>query len=332
MLTLIYHDVVSYRIGFHMTKYPTLVKTIENALKTPLQAFQIYIANSRSYKAPKLEPDDILSARKMLSKSGRYMCIHACLLYNLCGSVDGLSDESYDRKLNNTVTGLTKELDIGVGIGIGVVVHIGTSKDYEVGLKRIIKSLEEVLTTKTLAAKILAKKIGITEDIFIKRRKVILENCAGEKNKIGKNLHELRQIIYGLPKNLRKQVKVCIDTAHAFGAGEWDWGIPSEIKRFYKEFDKILGMEYLEVFHMNDSKVKFGGHADRHENIGNGYIYGSIGTKTKKPRIEGFIEFLKYLRKYEIPAIGEPPGPGLNDWVLIINLTLKTKYPMIYKY
>jgi deoxyribonuclease-4 len=42
------------------------------------------------------------------------------------------------------------------------------------------------------------------------------------------------------------------------------------------EFEKIIGLKYLKVLHINDSKNEKGAHKDRHENIG----YGKIGFKT----------------------------------------------------
>ena len=53
-----------------------------------------------------------------------------------------------------------------------------------------------------------------------------MENAAGEGNKIASTLEEMRDIIEEVPVNLRPQVKVCIDTAHAFGAGLYQWGDP----------------------------------------------------------------------------------------------------------
>lgn len=329
MLKLVYHD-VDYRYGYHMSKYPTLQKTIEKALQTPLRAFQIYIANSRSYKAPKLEPEDILIARKMLAESQRYLCIHSCLLYNLCGAKDGKCDKNYDLKLQNTIAGLTKELDIGVGLDVGVVVHIGTAVNRKKGLRQITRTLKTVLTQNTTAARIMSKKLGIEIDEFISRRRIILENCAGERNKIGNTLEEIGSIIQSLPEELHKQVSVCIDTAHAFGAGQYDWGKRKEINRFYEEFDRYIGMEFLELFHLNDSKVPFGKCVDRHENLAKGYAFGDLeGDMKPGKRLRGLRHFLQMMRKHGIAAVGEPPESGMTDWSLVMRLTEKDGYPMI---
>ena len=38
------------------------------------------------------------------------------------------------------------------------------------------------------------------------------------------------------------------------------------------QFDQIIGLDYLKVVHLNDSKNMMGAHKDRHENLGHGYL------------------------------------------------------------
>ena len=38
------------------------------------------------------------------------------------------------------------------------------------------------------------------------------------------------------------------------------------------EFDGVVGLEHLKVFHFNDSKFKLGQNKDRHAHIGEGFI------------------------------------------------------------
>ena len=283
----------NYKYGFHSKKYPTFVKTIQNLESGvyPCTAAQIYIANSRSKAPPHVDVDDIFSAREILNNNdsfkGLYLCIHGSLLYNLAGSTKLRKDPNFTNALNVTCTNLIVELDIGAGLGAGIVVHIGSAVDKEKGIKIIAKTINYVLTKVTAQTKELAKKFGINVNKFILKRKIILENCAGEGNKIGTSLEEIHKIISKVSSYLRPQVKVCIDTAHAFGAGLYDWGKPSEVKRFYKEFDKIIGLDHLEVFHLNDSRSSskkanngyFGSKKDRHENLGLGYTFGNLSEE-----------------------------------------------------
>ena len=67
----------------------------------------------------------------------------------------------------------------------------------------------------------------------------------------------------------KKRIAVCLDTCHIHEAG-YDISNPDKI---LDEFDQIIGLEYLKVIHLNDSKNERGARKDRHENIG----YGKIG-------------------------------------------------------
>jgi len=118
-------------------------------------------------------------------------------------------------------------------------------------------------------------------------------------------------------ESVRDQVKVCIDTQHIFGAGEYDFGIPDEFDRFIETFEEHIGLEKLELFHLNDSRAKFHAKKDRHEYLGIGYIFG------EERESEGYgLSGLKYLVEFaeekKIPLIGEPPAktaegkPGLG--------------------
>ncbi len=329
---IIYLNNNNYRYGFHVQKLPKIYDSVKRILySTPLRAMQIYISNSRSKNLPDVDVKDILSTRELLEEFGAYMCVHGCLLYNLAGSVKHKKDPKYNEKLDSTCRLLIRELDIGVGLGVGIVVHIGSCIDKKTGIKTIAESMEYVLSKKSPASMVLSKSLNITENEFIKRRKIILENAAGEGNKIGSNLEEIAAIIKLVDKKYHSQVKVCIDTAHALVAGIYDWCKPKEVRRFYKDFDRLIGLEFLEVFHLNDSRVPLGSKKDRHENLGEGYVFSEGG-------VLGLFEFFKMVYEYNIPVIGEPPGkskdggPGLGgiyDFELVCNLSKDTKYAII---
>src|SRR5437762_13612239 len=80
----------SYQYGFHVTKHPTMVKTINEIIKnTPLTAIQLYVSNSRSKIMPKFDHDDLFAARKIIKNNNLYVVIHGSLLYNLAGTTTG---------------------------------------------------------------------------------------------------------------------------------------------------------------------------------------------------------------------------------------------------
>jgi len=315
------------KFGFHVSKFPTLEYSILNIVNTrPYNALQIYLTNSRSYSEVKVSTDDLIKTKELIEMYNIYMCVHGCILYNLCGSAEK-NDLKFEFKLNRTRKYLLSELDVCAFLGIGVVVHPNSHPNLERGLQIIGETITYVLTESTSRSKLYSKKLNISEKEFIKRRKIILENCAGEGKKTGKNLDELKSMIDNSIDEVKDQIKICIDTAHAFGAGQYDWGIETEIDRFYQEFEEKIGLEYLEVFHLNDSSIEkkgwFGSKKDRHENLCQGYIFSGEERKNslKKFLLEAF--------KRGIPLIGEPPKSGMMDWILVSNILRDTKYPLV---
>jgi endonuclease IV len=224
----------------------------------------------------------------------------------MAGMTGGPSEPNYRRNLENTRIGLTAELDAAAGFGGGVVVHIGSAKDKSLGMSTISSTIEDVLTRTSSTTFQLSRGLDIPEQEFIESRKIILENAAGEGNKIGSNLDEIAEIIRNTREELHPQIKVMIDTAHLFGAGEGDMGSPKSVKKFFQEFDEKIGLSYLEGFHLNDSRVPFRSRKDRHENIGKGYIFGNL--REEGDGLDGLKKLIDFSREQELVLIGEPPG------------------------
>lgn len=69
-----------------------------------------------------------------------------------------------------------------------------------------------------------------------------------------------------------------------------------------KEFDEVVGFEYLMGMHLNDSKAKFGSRVDRHHSLGK----GEIG-------LEPFKFIMNDDRMENIPLILETIDPSIWD-------------------
>jgi deoxyribonuclease-4 len=198
-------------------------------------------------------------------------------------------------------------LDLAAGLGGGVVVHIGSCKDAEKGMFTISRTVETVLEANSKATAPLSRRLGLPVEEFRRTRKVILENAAGEGTKIGSNLDEIAQIIEGVKGEVRDQVKVCIDTAHIFGAGQYDFGNPAGVVQFFDDFDSKIGLDRLELFHLNDSRVEWGSRKDRHENLKKGFIFGDR-RRDDLDGTEGLKVLLEKAEELRIPLVGEPPA------------------------
>jgi hypothetical protein len=67
------------------------------------------------------------------------------------------------------------------------------------------------------------------------------------------------------------QVGACLDTAHLFAAG-YDIKSEAGLASTLELVERVIGLERIPIFHVNDSKIPLGGRVDRHEHIGKGKI------------------------------------------------------------
>jgi deoxyribonuclease IV len=68
------------------------------------------------------------------------------------------------------------------------------------------------------------------------------------------------------------------------------------------EFDRVVGLEWIKCFHLNDSKHELGSNKDRHEHIGQGFIGAA-----------GFANFVNDPRWTNHPAHLETPKTEEDD-------------------
>jgi deoxyribonuclease-4 len=95
---------------------------------------------------------------------------------------------------------------------------------------------------------------------------------------------------------------VCIDTCHIFSAG-YDIRTYEGWENTLEEFDKLIGLEFLVAFHLNDSMKPLAERKDRHANLGKGEIgLASFEFLMTHPKT-------KYLPKYLETPNGETYWP-----------------------
>lgn len=97
----------------------------------------------------------------------------------------------------------------------------------------------------------------------------VLETMASLGNTIGGTFADLAAIIEQVEDKSR--VAVCLDTCHVFAAG-YDLRTPEAYAATMEEFDKVIGLQYLRAFHINDSKAPLSSYRDLHARIGTGYL------------------------------------------------------------
>lgn len=171
--------------------------------------------------------------------------VHAPYIINLANTV---KPETYEL----AVEFLEKEIVRTAAMGSKILVlHPGShvNAGTEAGTAQIIKGLNTVLNQNE-------------DDVCI-----ALETMAGKGSEIGRSFEELKAIYDGVDK--RERLRVCFDTCHVNDAG---YDLVNHYEDVFAEFDRIIGLDQIAVFHVNDSMNPLGAHKDRHANIGKGTI------------------------------------------------------------
>jgi deoxyribonuclease-4 len=239
----------SLRIGIHTSISGSYLNALESARKLGANALQIFSASPRMWQSAnvKIAESDAkeFRARREVLGLGP-LVIHANYLINLAAGQPMLRTRSIQAFHEE----LVRARDLGADF---VVVHPGSRGEMRT---------EQAIATIVDSVKAAARRVPLG------KMRILIENTAGMGSAVGSRLEEVAAIGYGL-RDL--QAGVCLDTAHLFAAG---YDIKSEdgLARTIEEIDRIVGLENVPVFHLNDSKIPLGGRVDRHEHIGHGKI------------------------------------------------------------
>ena len=98
---------------------------------------------------------------------------------------------------------------------------------------------------------------------------VLFENTAGQGTCLGHRIEHLAAIIERV-KN-PSWLGICFDTCHAFAAG-YPLTRAEDYAATFDQFDTVIGLERLKLFHVNDSVKPFGSRVGRHAGLGRGEI------------------------------------------------------------
>jgi len=224
-----------------------LLGSVEEALSYGANAFMIYTGAPQNTIRKKIEDLKILEAHQLMKEN--HISLNDCIIH--APYIMNLANPSED-KYQFAVEFLSKEINRSHAIGAKQIVlhpgaHVGTGQME--ALKQIIKGINEVFN-------------HTKNDV-----KIALETMAGKGTEMGKTFEELATIINGVTHNER--LSVCFDTCHTHDYG---YNIKEDFDGVVNQFDHIIGINRLGVFHINDSKNSNGARKDRHENIGFGYI------------------------------------------------------------
>jgi deoxyribonuclease-4 len=280
------------KIGAHVSIAGHISNAVANASEIGCEVFQIFTKNQNQWKEKIYTIEDISHFRNALDSSDIHeniICAHNSYLINLCAKNKWILRRSREAFVN--------EIFRCQSLGVKYLIfhpgaHLGQGEN--AGLNMIADSLSQVLELTNGSTVVL-----------------LMETTAGQGTALGWKFNHLALIIDKL--QLKNRIGICLDTCHMFAAG---YNIRDE--RYYKEtfdqFEKIIGLDYLKAFHLNDSKKELGIRVDRHERIGKGLM----GLKTFK--------FLMQDNRFvNIPGILEVPGGKKafkEDIALLRNLQI----------
>ncbi|MGM9987154.1 MAG: deoxyribonuclease IV [Bacillaceae bacterium] len=263
------------KIGSHvsMSGKDMLLGASKEAASYGATACMVYTGAPQNTRRKPIEELNIEAGRKHMEEHGiTDIVVHAPYIINIGNSVN---PDTYELG----VEFLRKEIIRTEAIGAKqIVLHPGAhvKAGEEAGLAQIIKGLNEVLTKE-------------------QEVQIALETMAGKGSELGRSFEELARIIDGVTHN--EKLSVCFDTCHTNDAG---YNIVDDFDGVIEEFDKIVGVDRIKVFHINDSKNPRGAKKDRHENIG----FGTIGFDALNYIVHhpSFTDIPKIL---ETPYVGE---------------------------
>lgn len=227
-------------------------QTVQTAIVFGESAFMIFTGPPQSTTRIPLDKLNLEEGQSLWIKHGNQMhnlVVHCPYIIN-----PATSDQQKQRFcINFLYQDLLRTSQMGIKY---YVIHPGKYMDADLttGIKNCAFVLNEVL-----------KVLGDDVDICI-----CLETMAGLGTDIASTFTNINRIIVQI--NDRSKIGVCIDTCHI-----WDAGYDvNDIDNVLTEFDNAIGLPYLKVIHLNDSKNGMKSHKDRHENLG----YGQIGFNT----------------------------------------------------
>lgn len=259
-------------LGAHMSIAGGTPRAVDRAVEAGCKVLQIFVKNNTRWRGKPLLDEEVAQFRSAWSRSGLYSVVaHDCYLVNLAAPGQELWEKS--------IAALIDEMERSEQLGLSYLVahpgaHVGEGERR--GVARIAEALDRIHQCRA----------GY-------RVRIALETTAGQGTALGYRFEQLRDILAACRHPER--VFICLDTCHVFAAG-YDIRDQESYGRTMEEFDRLIGLHKLALFHFNDSKRELGSRVDRHEHIGK----GKIGTS-------GFTWILRDQRFLDLPKILETP-------------------------
>lgn len=234
-------------IGPHVSASGGVEQAPLNATAVGATAFALFTKNQRQWLSAPLTATSISAFRKNCEEGGfepRFILPHDSYLINL--------GHPTAEGLEKSRTSFLDEMHRCEQLGLTMLnFHPGSTLkeiDDEACLDRIAESINIALD----------QTAGVT---------AVIENTAGQGSNMGFSFYHLAHIINKVEDKSR--VGICIDTCHTYTAG---YDLRDNYEGVWKEFEDVVGIDYLRAIHLNDSKKPLASRVDRHDSIGVGLL------------------------------------------------------------
>jgi deoxyribonuclease-4 len=234
--------------GAHMSIAGGLHNALLAAREHGMDTVQLFTKNPGAWEGKAISDEDARLFRRTLRQTRlRFPTVHDSYLINLAAPDEAL----YRRSIDAFVEELERAERLGARY---LVTHPGAhnGSDEEGALARVAAGLDEAQR----------RCPGY-------RVQVLLENTAGQGSTLGHRLEHLARILALVAEPDR--LGVCFDTCHAFAAG-YALAPRDDYRATFREFDRLVGLKRLRLFHVNDSVRERGSRTDRHAHIGQGQL------------------------------------------------------------
>jgi deoxyribonuclease IV len=256
-------------LGAHLSIVGGLPRAVERARATGCEALQIFTKSTGQWRARPIGDAEAEAFRAAVALSGLHaVTAHASYLINVASVDPALRARS--------MAGLEEELDRAARLGLdALVLHPGSAAD-DGGLVRVADAVGELLARRGSAAPML-----------------LLEHTAGQGSNLGHRFEHLATVLALL--DWTPHVGICLDTCHLVAAG-YDLASASGYAETFREFERVVGLDRVKLFHLNDSKAPLASRVDRHTHVGEGHV----GT-------HGFARLVNDSRFAQLPMLLETP-------------------------
>lgn len=234
--------------GAHLSSAGGVCNALRSANELACETVQLFTKNNNQWTGKAISDSDAEEFRKLTKQHKlKFVTSHDSYLINLASPDDAL----WKKSLNAFVDELHRAEQLGLAyLVMHPGAHVGSGE--EAGLARVIQGLDEA-HRQTPGYKV----------------KILVELTAGQGSSLGNRFEHLATIMDGVEDS--KRLGVCFDTCHVFAAG-YPLAPETDYRKTMTEFDKLIGIDKLKLFHLNDSKKGLGSRVDRHEHLGKGCL------------------------------------------------------------